>query len=163
MSDNAITPEMAADILTAVFIGSLNKSTREQLKKIRGEVKRPERERPETTREHRLEAAAERLRWARQNGDGFAVICGHVDSARKMQVSFVNGFAIGETDHLRQPHGGFLLALEAARVLWYESHGYKVIDPEPLPPDLGCPLPPPGWYCSREPGHEGPCPARRTG
>lgn len=28
------------------------------------------------------------------------------------------------------------------------------------PPDLGCTLPPPGWYCSREPGHEGACPAR---
>jgi hypothetical protein len=25
-----------------------------------------------------------------------------------------------------------------------------------------CPLPPPGWWCSREPGHEGPCAARPT-
>lgn len=25
------------------------------------------------------------------------------------------------------------------------------------PPDLGCTLPPEGWYCSIEPGHEGPC------
>lgn len=32
----------------------------------------------------------------------------------------------------------------------------------PLPPDLGCPLPPPGWWCSREPGHDGPCAARRV-
>lgn len=23
-----------------------------------------------------------------------------------------------------------------------------------------CPIPPPGWYCSRTPGHEGPCAAR---
>lgn len=27
------------------------------------------------------------------------------------------------------------------------------------PPDLGCQQPPDGWYCSREPGHEGPCAA----
>ncbi len=26
--------------------------------------------------------------------------------------------------------------------------------------DQGCQLPPPGWWCSREPGHEGPCAAR---
>ena len=24
-----------------------------------------------------------------------------------------------------------------------------------------CNIPPPGWVCSREPGHEGPCAARR--
>lgn len=29
-----------------------------------------------------------------------------------------------------------------------------------LPPDLGCERPPAAWYCSREPGHEGPCAAR---
>jgi hypothetical protein len=33
---------------------------------------------------------------------------------------------------------------------------------EPLPPNLGCKLPPPGWWCSREPGHDGPCAARPT-
>lgn len=33
---------------------------------------------------------------------------------------------------------------------------------QPLnPPDLGCTLPPPGWYCTREPGHEGACPTRQ--
>lgn len=26
--------------------------------------------------------------------------------------------------------------------------------------DLGCELPPEGWWCSREPGHDGPCAAR---
>jgi hypothetical protein len=25
-----------------------------------------------------------------------------------------------------------------------------------------CELPPPGWWCSREPGHEGPCAARES-
>lgn len=29
-----------------------------------------------------------------------------------------------------------------------------------IPSDQGCKLPPPGWWCSREPGHEGPCAAR---
>lgn len=29
-----------------------------------------------------------------------------------------------------------------------------------VPPNLGCKLPPPGWWCSREPGHDGPCAAR---
>lgn len=28
------------------------------------------------------------------------------------------------------------------------------------PDDQGCPLPPDGWWCSRKPGHEGPCAAR---
>lgn len=28
------------------------------------------------------------------------------------------------------------------------------------PPDLGCTLPPPGWYCSLAPGHKGACPTR---
>jgi hypothetical protein len=28
------------------------------------------------------------------------------------------------------------------------------------PPDQGCTLPPPHWYCSRKPGHDGPCAAR---
>lgn len=27
------------------------------------------------------------------------------------------------------------------------------------PPDKGCTNPPEGWYCSREPGHQGPCAA----
>lgn len=27
---------------------------------------------------------------------------------------------------------------------------------------LGCKLPPAGWWCSRAPGHEGPCAARPT-
>lgn len=27
------------------------------------------------------------------------------------------------------------------------------------PSDQGCEHPPPGWYCSRAPGHEGPCAA----
>lgn len=31
-----------------------------------------------------------------------------------------------------------------------------------LPPDLGCDLPPEGWWCSRPPDHEGPCAARRV-
>lgn len=31
------------------------------------------------------------------------------------------------------------------------------------PPDLGCTLPPEGWYCSRAPGHDGPCAARTVG
>ena len=31
----------------------------------------------------------------------------------------------------------------------------------PVPADLGCKLPPRGWWCSREPGHDGPCAARR--
>jgi hypothetical protein len=26
----------------------------------------------------------------------------------------------------------------------------------------GCEVPPPGWWCSREPGHKGPCAARRV-
>jgi hypothetical protein len=26
--------------------------------------------------------------------------------------------------------------------------------------DQGCTLPPPGWWCSREPGHDNPCAAR---
>jgi hypothetical protein len=32
------------------------------------------------------------------------------------------------------------------------------------PPDLGCTLPPPGsgYYCSIEPGHTGPCAARKN-
>lgn len=158
----AIAPAQAADILTAVFIGSLNLTTREQLKAIRGDTKRPERERPPTARATAIEDARERLRWVEQGGTGFAVIHGHVDSKGKMQVSFVNGFVNTETDNLQQPHGGILLALDAARVLWHEAHGFDVI-PEPLPPDLGCKLPPAGWYCSREPGHEGACPARRTG
>jgi hypothetical protein len=29
-----------------------------------------------------------------------------------------------------------------------------------VPPDQGCKLPRDGWYCSRKPGHEGPCAAR---
>ncbi len=29
------------------------------------------------------------------------------------------------------------------------------------PPDQGCKIPPAGWYCSRAPGHDGPCAARR--
>lgn len=29
--------------------------------------------------------------------------------------------------------------------------------------DQGCRVPPEGWWCSREPGHEGPCAARPTG
>jgi hypothetical protein len=29
------------------------------------------------------------------------------------------------------------------------------------PPDLGCRVPPAGWWCSREPGHSGPCAARQ--
>lgn len=29
------------------------------------------------------------------------------------------------------------------------------------PNDQGCRLPPEGWWCSREPGHDGPCAARR--
>jgi hypothetical protein len=162
MSDMGITPEMAADILGACYRSSLNKSTREQLQKIAGETKRPERERPPTKRGELLEAARERLRWAEEGGYGFAVIHGSVDDNRKMQVSFVNGFDLNATDNLGQPHGGFLLALEAARVLFHEARGEPVI-PEPWPPDQGCPLPPPGWYCSRPPGHEGACPARQTG
>lgn len=30
------------------------------------------------------------------------------------------------------------------------------------PVNRGCTLPPVGWYCSREPGHEGPCAARQA-
>lgn len=30
------------------------------------------------------------------------------------------------------------------------------------PPNQGCKLPPSGWYCSREPGHQGPCAARQV-
>jgi hypothetical protein len=33
-------------------------------------------------------------------------------------------------------------------------------DTETLPPDLGCTMPPAGWWCSIEPGHDGPCAAR---
>lgn len=29
--------------------------------------------------------------------------------------------------------------------------------------DQGCATPPVGWWCSRSPGHEGPCAARRDG
>jgi hypothetical protein len=29
-----------------------------------------------------------------------------------------------------------------------------------MPPDQWCKVPPPGWWCSRDPGHEGPCAAR---
>jgi hypothetical protein len=29
-----------------------------------------------------------------------------------------------------------------------------------MTPDYRCPLPPPGWWCSRPAGHEGPCAAR---
>lgn len=32
--------------------------------------------------------------------------------------------------------------------------------PDSDPPSQGCLLPPEGWYCSRAPGHEGPCAAR---
>lgn len=28
-----------------------------------------------------------------------------------------------------------------------------------VPPNLGCQVPPAGWWCSREPGHPGPCAA----
>lgn len=28
------------------------------------------------------------------------------------------------------------------------------------PPPSNCQVPPPGWYCSRVPGHDGPCAAR---
>lgn len=28
------------------------------------------------------------------------------------------------------------------------------------PIDQGCRVPPPGWWCSRTPGHDGPCAAR---
>ncbi len=31
-----------------------------------------------------------------------------------------------------------------------------------VPTDQGCEKPPVGWYCSRKPGHEGPCAARQT-
>lgn len=31
---------------------------------------------------------------------------------------------------------------------------------DPNPPNQGCTRPPIGWYCSREPGHKGPCAAR---
>lgn len=31
-----------------------------------------------------------------------------------------------------------------------------------LPRVNGCPVPPPGWSCTREPGHEGPCAAVPT-
>ncbi len=35
-------------------------------------------------------------------------------------------------------------------------------DPFPsVPPARRCALPPPGWECSREAGHDGPCAARR--
>lgn len=27
--------------------------------------------------------------------------------------------------------------------------------------DLKCKMPPPGWWCSRTPGHDGPCAARQ--
>lgn len=30
------------------------------------------------------------------------------------------------------------------------------------PVDQGCKVPPAGWWCSREPGHDGPCAARRS-
>jgi hypothetical protein len=33
-------------------------------------------------------------------------------------------------------------------------------DTETLPLDLGCTMPPAGWWCSIEPGHDGPCAAR---
>jgi hypothetical protein len=147
-----ITPEQAADILTSVFKGSINRATREQLEKLRGEMPRPAREKLGTRREELLEAAHERIRWCEQDaGKSFAVIHGAIDHNRKMQVSLVESC-----------RGDFLLMLEAARVLWHEAHGYDVI-PEPDPPNLGCELPPLGWYCSREPGHDGPCAARRTG
>lgn len=29
-------------------------------------------------------------------------------------------------------------------------------------PDQGCKLPPEGWYCPREPGHDGPCAAGKS-
>jgi hypothetical protein len=42
----------------------------------------------------------------------------------------------------------------------------RLVDPSELVPvkgirstDKGCPLPPNDWWCSREPGHEGPCAA----
>lgn len=31
------------------------------------------------------------------------------------------------------------------------------------PPERRCKVPPPGWWCSREPGHEGPCAAHPDG
>lgn len=31
---------------------------------------------------------------------------------------------------------------------------------QPNPPPPRCMRPPPGWWCSREPGHSGPCAAR---
>jgi len=38
---------------------------------------------------------------------------------------------------------------------------YPPLEPGPYvhPQDRGCTLPPEGWYCTREPGHEGPCAA----
>jgi hypothetical protein len=33
-------------------------------------------------------------------------------------------------------------------------------DTDTLPLDLGCTMPPAGWWCSIEPGHDGPCAAR---
>ena len=30
---------------------------------------------------------------------------------------------------------------------------------EETPKDLGCESPPPGWFCTQSPGHEGPCTA----
>ena len=47
------------------------------------------------------------------------------------------------------------------------DHGKRARDalalaiPDDFPVEwLGCRLPPKGWYCSRPPGHPGPCPAR---
>lgn len=42
----------------------------------------------------------------------------------------------------------------------YTASKTGIVFPDPGPArDLGCKLPPPGWYCSRHPGHPGPCAA----
>jgi len=40
---------------------------------------------------------------------------------------------------------------------------FATLPAERLLTGQGCELPPEGWWCSREPGHEGPCAARENG
>lgn len=42
------------------------------------------------------------------------------------------------------------------------THWMPLETPEPLEGPQGCAVPPLGWYCTREAGHEGPCAAIPT-
>lgn len=48
------------------------------------------------------------------------------------------------------------------RLLKIHERGIRTRIDASVHPAALCPVPPPGWWCSREPGHDGPCAARPT-